>query len=721
MFKREEAFILRDENFKTVYRTGKDNLYTDFYSKALSLSVKYSRAVGYFSAELLSMNIKGLSRLISSKGKMNLLIGHPLSPEEFDAVKQGMKLQVYSSELGEKLEHLLLKEREKYPKLEILTWLIANGNLEVKFALRKAGMYHEKIGIFEDEEENKVVFCGSANETPHGMLSSLNAESITVYKSWETQIFDAYATEFIDGFDRLWNNEDEDTITLAVPSKTYEDVSKKYVPNQTAILSFIEFEDEIENNELTRLKQSPMIPSKIGDKEFSIYLHQKNALKSWQANSYKGIFKLATGSGKTITSIYGAVKLYEAKQKKNQKLFLIIAVPYVELAEQWIEILDLFNISAHRCFNNKSSWYDRLKNQVNTFNLGSIDFVCAVVVNRTLSSVDFQELVNGVESSFLMIIGDECHNHGSKLLNDSLPNAYYRIGLSATPFRSDEDEVDSPFPDDAKKRIISYYGDICCEYSLGDAINDGVLTPYKYHIIPVYLTQEEQDKYEEISFQISQILIRKNGSGLSTQDRENLTRYCGLRSRLLGSAANKLESLKELTSKIEKSERTHSLFYSGEGSFFNSDNSQEKRVIDEVATVLTSNEWKVSKFTSGVNKKDRSNIMSAFKDETVEGLIAMKVLDEGIDVPACKTAYILASTKNPRQYVQRRGRILRKAPNKKSATIYDFVVLPINDSPSSKRLKLSEAERVNDFALLALNKFDIEQKIDKYGLSYDIF
>jgi superfamily II DNA or RNA helicase len=294
------------------------------------------------------------------------------------------------------------------------------------------------------------------------------------------------------------------------------------------------------------------------------------------------------------------------------------------------------------------------------------------------------------------------------------------MGLSATPFRSDDDEIDSPFPNDAKQRLLSYYGDIVATYGLDDAIHDGVLTPYEYHIIPVYLTVEEQEQYEELSHKITKLMLKLQSSGLNQQNRESLTKFCGQRSRLLGSAQNKLIKLSELTAHVNDEQKSHTLFYAGEGKPFCAHDADDSKVIDKVSKVLNDNGWKTSQFTGDVSRGKRKFLMSAFKDKTINALIAMKVLDEGIDVPACQTAYILASTKNPRQYVQRRGRILRKSENKHLSIIYDFVVLPANDSSASKKLKLSEAERINDFALLAVNKLEIEQLIDEHGLTYDL-
>lgn len=710
---------LRSLALKNVYRTGKDDLYNDFYKKALSVSTSYDRAVGYFSSEILSMSLKGLSNLIQSNGSMRLIIGHPLTNDEFNAVKHGIALKDLISNFSSKLEEMLLENNEKNNRLKLLSWLIASGKVEIKFALRRAGMYHEKIGIFRDSDNNSVVFQGSANETPHGMVSTLNAESISVYKSWDEQIYDAYGKEFVQGFNRLWMNQEIDILTVDVPSATYEKVAANTPTSPFNAIDLMDEEDALDFNENLTISPEPFIPETIGGKTFYVYEHQKKALSDWKANNYKGILKLATGSGKTITSIYGAVKIYQALRKRDQKMFLVVAVPYIELAIQWVDNLRIFGIHPHECFESRNKWIESFENQINFFNVGILDFCAAIVVNKTLSSPFFSGLLAKIDPNNIFIIGDECHNHGSKKINDALPAAQFRMGLSATPFRSDDDEIDSPFPNEAKKRILEYYGEIVATYGLGDAINDGVLTPYEYFIVPVYLTSAEQEIFEELSDKISKLIIKQKQSGLTKEEKDLLTTNCSKRSRLLGGAKNKLTTLKELTANVAYEEKQHTLFYSGEGTAGIVDPTDEERNIDKVTKILRDNGWKTSQFTGEISGRERKVLMSAFKEQGIDALVAMKVLDEGIDVPACKTAYILASTKNPRQYVQRRGRILRKSPGKSIAKIFDFVVLPINSNSASERLKISEMERINDFALLAENKMQIEKLIQEHGLSYD--
>ena len=723
---------LKSLNLKHVYRTGDDDLFHDFYKSVLFKSVKYDRAVGYFSSSILAANLSGLGSIIKSNGKMRLIIGHPLERDEFEAIRYAVTSptslsQKYTNTL---LEWISSEKDVSLKRLELLAILIASGRLEIKFAFRKAGMYHEKIGIVYDSDGDIVVFQGSANETPSGMFEHLNAESISVYKSWEHELFDAYGQVYQSGFEKLWNSEQKNTFVVDIGSEFYSKVTE-YVENnpnlqKISLLDIEGIEQQISQYETEQITESaettPHVPVYLNGYKFNIKEHQKIALNKWRANGFTGILKLATGSGKTITSIYGAVKVYEKLKSQSRGLCLVIAVPYIELANQWIENLLDFGIYSHKCYNTKNSWLPIVDEAIATFNAGLKDFICLVVVNRTLVSDDFQKILSSVNPKSMMFIGDECHNHGSNKINSLLTDSDFKMGLSATPFRSDDDEIDSMFPNISRKNLVSYYGDIVAEYGLGDAIHDEILTPYDYHLVPVYLTEKEQSIFEDLSEKITSIITNSSGF-LTNNDRDKLTIFCGQRSRLLGSASDKINKLDELSLSIPESMRNLTLFYAGEGKpFQQDDDTLDCKVIDQVTNVLFKNGWKTSKFTSEINSPDRKKAMESFKDKAIQGLVAMKVLDEGIDVPACQTAVILSSTRNPRQYVQRRGRVLRRFPNKTKAIIYDFIVLPNSNfnHPVSKKLILAEMERVNDFLQLADNKLQVEEQLDQLGLYYEI-
>ncbi|MCA0936672.1 DEAD/DEAH box helicase family protein [Vibrio alginolyticus] len=708
---------------KTKYDSDEDDILKSFYIPLLTHACQYDRAVGYFSSEVLSSAAEGLERFILAGGKMRLIIGDPLSDSEYEAVMKGVvnPIETRSAQLSQ----LLLEATDR--KLRLLTYLVANQQLEIRFAFTHQGMFHKKVGIFTQEGE-RVVFSGSANETLAG-LSKYNSEEISVFFSWRNSFSD-YGQIEVDDFEALWEDRKKRARVVDLHSDTYKKIKdgvdidklqKELFPDSHSVhskLPFFSYSFPKSEQTLVSLDIDPKVPRKplvVMGKPFSLFSHQIGAIESWRQAGYQGLFKLATGSGKTFTSISALVELYEERLKNNQPTFCIISVPYVELANQWVRELSTFNIAPVQCYEKSEKWIVTLDKKILRFRGGNLDFVCVVVVNKTMSSDVFQTKISKISTENMIFIGDECHHLGSQGYFDALPHAQHRIGLSATPFRSEEDEVEgTPFPDTVKQNLLSYFKGIVSEYSLSDAIRDGILAPYRYDLVPVYLTENEQDKYEEYSDKIQKMILKAQAGSLSSDEKLMLTTWCGARARLLATCEGKLPSLIGYLRQHPKLKLAHSLVYAGEGT------SPENEIpyIIRVTNRLHEFGCKVAKFTSQESSSERRRIMDNFKNQHIDSLVAMKVLDEGIDVPVCQSAFILASTRNPRQYVQRRGRVLRRAAGKSVALIVDFVVLPLPgiNNHFSQNLRRAELERVNDFKRTAINSEEIEKRITELGI-----
>lgn len=708
---------------KTKYDSDEDNILSTFHVPLLAHAKRYDRAVGYFSSDVLASAAEGFEKFIQSDGKMRLIIGDPLSDNEYEAVMTGASnpARIRSIELSE----LLLKTKDS--KLRILTYLVANQQLEIKFAFTHKGMFHKKVGIFYQDEE-VVVFSGSANETLAG-LSRYNSEEISVFFSWRDSFVD-YGQVEVDNFNSLWDNKKKRVRVISLDSDAYQKIQAGVdvkqlrkelfgairLPSKEKIFftySFSKSEQWLARPNIeTKL---PRIPLMIKGKPFELFPHQIDAIQSWVKSDYQGLFKLATGSGKTFTSISALVELYEQRHKQQLPTFVVISVPYIELANQWVEELYPFNITPVKCYESSQQWLATLDKKILRFRTKVLNFVCIVVVNKTMSSDLFQSKLSKISLDDMLLIGDECHHFGSQGLFDSLPQCKFRIGLSATPFRSEDDEIEgSPFPDTVKQNLISYFHGIVSEYSLSDAIKDGILTPYRYDLVPVYLDDEEQELYEEYSARIQRMILKSKNSFLTTEERLILTSLCGTRSRLLATCRGKLPALINYIRQYPDLPLKHSLIYVGEGQAMDDD----VPYITRVTNCLHEHGCRVAKFTSVESSHERRQIMNNFKNQNIDSLVAMKVLDEGIDVPVCRSAFILASTRNPRQYVQRRGRVLRKSEGKSEALIVDFVVLPsqgvINNT--SQNLRRAELKRIDDFKLTALNPNEVDKRVIELGI-----
>ena len=716
--------MLRELSYKGVYKSDRDHILEDFYFPTLSVATRYDRAVGFFSASTISYAAQALSVFVKRGGQIRLILGAFSQREDLEAIKQGYREKEIADKIGDKLLSMISNVSDELfqNRFDTLSWLVAHGRLDVKIALRERGMYHDKVGVITDEAGDQVVFSGSANESTHALLPTYNYESINVFRSWVPEHAE-FCDPHIESFERLWKNESSGTAVIDIPAAVRDKLisvvqSLDYTPDP-------EIEAAIATRILTRIGSAisttsgkPSEPATINSQPFKMRGHQIAALSAWKAKGdFQGTFDLATGAGKTITAIHAIVKLSE----KIDGLACVIAAPYQNLADQWVDILSTFNIYPVKCYISRVHWEDKLRIMVHELSMRSRSFGAIVVVNRTLKSPEFQACLSKIKGDRLLWVGDECHHHTSKAYEGFLPeHARFRIGLSATP----EHYLD----EERNERLNEFYGDIVSRYTLRQAIEDKVLTPYVYYPHLVELTEAEAEEFVDLSEQIGRIIARQNGK--PREMTPQLTSLVMRRARLIGSAANKLPTLQAVLAGEQPTQ--HTLFYCGDGTVETDegeDTSEEsnalgKRQIEAVSTMLHRMSWGVSRFTSRESRKDRDKILENFRLGLINAMVAIRCLDEGIDVPACSTAYILASSRDPRQFVQRRGRILRRSPGKDRALIHDFiVVLPQDfdtDSEYAKRLIQSELGRVAEFSSLSENRFEAYETLAPILKRYDL-
>lgn len=713
--------MLRRISFQAVYKSDLDNILEDFYIPALSVADSYDRAVGYFSASTISYAAQALSVFVKNGGQVRLILGAFTDEQDLEAIKQGYREKEISEAIGAELLSKIanVSDEQFQNRFDTLAWLVAYGRLDVKIALRARGMYHDKVGIISDPDGDRIVFSGSANESTHALLPAYNYESINVFPSWRPELAD-YVEPHVDSFERLWRNESPATAVIDIPAAVQERLIKigralDYMPDpeiEAAVAARIRAKVGGVSSTVT---VKPQLPKTIGGQPFRMRDHQTAALEAWRAKGdFQGVFDLATGAGKTITSIYGVVKMAEA----IDGLACVIAVPYQNLADQWVDILSVFNIYPVRCYVSRAQWQEKLQTVVHELVMGSRKFAAIIVVNRTLKSPEFQECLKRISGKRLLWIGDECHHHTSAAFEGFLPeHARYRIGLSATP----EHYLD----EERNERLSGYYGDIVYSYTLKQAIEDKVLTPYSYFPHIVTLTETEAEEFIGLSEQIGRLAARER-SGRPSGSNTQLTALLMRRARLVGAAADKLPALETAIEDCDPTQ--HTLFYCGDGSVETDEDDESggaaQRQIEVVSELLHRRSWDVSRFTSRESRKERDAILENFRLGIIDAMVAIRCLDEGIDVPACSTAYILASSRDPRQFVQRRGRILRRSPGKEMAAIHDFVVIlpegAEDESDYAKRLIRSELARVAEFSSLSENRFEAYEVLAPVLRTYDL-
>ena len=658
---------LQELDLQCEYRSDQTNTVTDFYVPCLGVSREYWRAVGYFTSQGLALAARGLSSFLQNEGKMRLVASPVLTEDDILAIQQGYiaRESVIEKAIIRQLDEDFTEIVEH--RLKCLAWLIAEKRLDIKIAIpselspnNRGAIYHEKIGIFIDGDGNTVAFTGSQNETVGGLLT--NFESIDVYWAWADP--HQRVQRKVDNFKRLWNNSTPKLSVLDFPVAAQQKLLE-YKPTTPPHLDPETLMDELFTKEPD--VSHPYRPKAIDlPPNLKLRDYQQEAINAWFENDCHGFLEMATGSGKTITALSALVRL--AKEKK--RLFILIACPFQHLVEQWDKEASQFGFRSIFAYQSQRTWVDRLNEALIDFNLGSLQIVCTITTHDTFISDVMQQTLTRLQGD-AVLVADEAHHLGATKSRQNLPDLFnHRLGLSATP--------DRWFDPEGTEALRAYFGETVYEFPLAQAIETGYLCPYSYHPHLVELTEGELHEYEVLTAKIAKLYARKNDDEVTEKLLEALLRQ---RADLLNKAENKLPMLKQLVGN-QSEPLHHALFYCAPGQ------------IDEVIPMLGHElGLRVHCFTAEESTEERRSLLERFASGSLQGLVAMKCLDEGVDVPGTQSAYILASSSNPREFIQRRGRILRSAPGKVEAKIYDLIAVPSLDTEAIKASSLFETER----------------------------
>ena len=726
---------LQNIEIKSEYRTLQDNIIKHFFIPLLSQAVCYKRSVGFFSSSALIKFSEGICKFVENKGKIFLVASPYLSDMDIEAMKTGYERRETI------IENALLRELKEpcsnfeEERLNLLANLIADGTLDIKIAFTQSGMYHEKLGIIEDSDGNYVAFSGSLNESANALEK--NYEAIDVFCSWNED--NSRAANKKIAFEKIWNDTDENLRTIDFP-KLKEEITRRYrkyppkfnMDEMETVYAIpapkrLEIHDSASEYSFSdRKKNIPAMPAWL-----KLHEYQSEAIDKWVEQNYCGIFDMATGTGKTLTGLSALTRLYE--DKTPEKLFTIIVCPYQHLVEQWVEDIQAFNIEPIIGFSSspQKDWKDKLRFSIIDIQLKNRNknFFCFICTNATFSSKFVQEQLSRIRVPKLLLI-DEAHNFGALSLSKLLFDSYqYRIGLSATINRHGDEE--------GTEKLFDFFGEKCIEYDIERAIKEKKLTPYKYFPVLVYLDEEELINYKQLTKEIkNNLIIDKKGKNRLTEYGKILAMQ---RSRIVAGTHAKIPMLREKI--LPYKTDSHILVYCGattnlvESSDLTQVDELEERQIIIISKML-GNELGIRNhhFTSNEKIKERKELKDRFSNGDLQALVAIKCLDEGVNIPKIKTAFILASTTNPKEYIQRRGRVLRLSEGKEFAEIYDFITLPyplenvasltayqVNEVKSLVKRELLRAE---EFSRISMNWTESESILseirDVYGVNEDV-
>lgn len=622
---------LRDLNLASSYRTGTANFVHDFVAPCLAHSRRYDRGVGYFSSSWINVVGRPLNDFWARGGIARVVASPALAPRDYETLK----------------DLTLRANTESDLPLSSLGQLLKSTKVELRLARLRAGgsgIYHEKVGIFSDDHDF-VAFSGSLNETYNAFLR--NYELIHVFCSWRERE-QLIALEIKTHFTSLWNN--THAVVEVKPFAQALDWVNQAVHAQTA-----EVDDPENGSDPTDPRDSmseASVPPPLGPPQgLHLRPHQIAAVTAWLDGRMQGILQMATGSGKTIAALTAAALL----ANRAPQLLIVVTCPFTHLVDQWESESAKFGFTPIKCYGSYRSWIQELSRLLGLLSRGSLRFVLTVVTHSTFEGDKFQAAIRAYEGPAL-IIGDEVHGLATPSQLRTLSQGHdfrYRMGLSATPQRH--------FDDGSTSALFAYFGPVVFEFNLREALKEGVLVPYSYFPEIVQLTEDERGAYLEISRRLAS---QMGSGGLRNNPQVSLLLF--RRARLIAGAQNKLIHLRKLIEEDQKENGplSHTLIYCGDGTVetdTDDPNPDERRYIGEVADMLgVGFGIRCSIYVAETKLKDRIRMHTQLATREIQAIAAIRCLDEGVDIPSVRTAYILASSRNPRQFIQRRGRVLRR-------------------------------------------------------------
>lgn len=660
----------RNIDIKRSYTSyGDNNIVDSFLLPLLQNAILYKRSVGFFSSNVLKVIADGITSLVRKNGHIQLVASPNLSREDIYAIQLGYEernkkiedvaKQDFSSALSElNDEHLIILEQ-----------LVAEGFLDIKIAVtERYGIYHDKFGILEDSDHNVVVFFGSANSSQSAYKD--NYEKIRTLCNWNSYDSDEVENE-IEEFDKLWNNTNSHL-------KVYDFCECA----QNNILKEIEYRQ-------TQKKETNPI---------QLRNYQQKAIDAWIENNYRGFFVMATGTGKTWTAIYAAKTLFE-----KHPALMVISAPYKHLIKQWEEdIRKVFNNATIILVSSENPiWEEQITNAIIHHKYDPKEQIIIISTIKSFNSIKFEKTIQKSTSEKLLIV-DEAHRFTQR--NDEIKDQYkYMLGLSATPY-SGKTAI-------AGKELMNFFGGQVFDLPIETALKLGYLVPYHYYPVFVYATPDEEDHFNQVNRKIASC-FDSQGNCINIDLLHKLRRE---KIRIIGMAENKIIQLPYVVDTL--GQKDHLVVYCGDGRLFYDDSQERKRHITVVKQILYENHYKPSQFTADEDMNTRMKLVNSFNNGDITALAAIRCLDEGINIPSIRTAVILTSNDDYREFVQRRGRILRLYKGKDSAVIIDFVVLPSRDMKSWAQI---EFRRFWEYARLSLEWEKLKPQVLDYLYHYDI-
>ena len=682
---------------KSSYDSDDDDILNDFYNPVLANSVEYCRLAGFFSSAALAVAARGIRGLLKNNGKMKLVAGAILKKEDIDAIRDGFEKPEEVIKRAAINDIDSIEDEFVRNHVMALGWLIAKQKLEIRIAIvedkngipldaesiLKHGIFHQKVGIFTDIDGEKISFSGSVNETAKAW--SENIEEFKVFRDWVEAEYEHFLSDY-KKFNKYWNGNSQRVKIIDAPHAIKERLI------------------QMAPDTLDELKLEPT--KTVSKMTVEPWSHQEKSINKLKNNSYRGIFKMATGTGKTYTALLGLEQYFKDVKKYRNRILII--VPQHNLVEQWIEDLREFTLTNDfvLSYDSKEPQKDKIDTRKIWKSKLNKDDNLNIYLVITIDSIKNFKPFKIYAPDF--IIGDEVHSYGTEIrsgvLKKTLNSVKCRLGLSATPERY--------YDPDGTERVLDYFGLIIYEYGIKEAQEDRILSKYNYYPFLVELTPQEEKDIEELTKRLGKEIAIDFKKQISEKEKvlpTSAKRIMQERAKIIKKAENKLNALRQILDE-NKGKLKQCIVYC-----------EDTEQLDAVQCVF--DDLKIDSYVKYHSKiLNRQEALNLFKKKNCNFILSMHCLDQGIDIPSCESLILLSSSGNPREYIQRRGRVLRNPPNKIKPVvkIFDIFAFPQGLEEMYRGLVMTQLVRAWEFISCSQNP-EAKMKLEKILNAYSIY
>lgn len=655
---------LSDYSYPEILNLSPDIIGSHFIQDLFKRSVRADILISSFSLSALRIGAEGLSQLVLNGGKVRWIIPPVLSKDELRAIvgpKRAISQDCHVQSVDQ-LKKLIISET-----LFALEMLVSKSVFEFRVLGHTSGEKHKKklplpeFAVFRDFVGNILSYRTSSSENKKGHEKPV---SLKIYNSWHP-IFGLLADEDAEKFDILWDGRNYE-YSVCDPETASNNKLIRLRPNEKPFLNIKSEQPDLPVSGLFRSFGGKGVRPSFPDNTICPKFFEDVCIK-WFSMGCNGILEMPPGACDVQTALGLAIKAFEV----DERLALIVSVPYPHLVHRWEQEARKFGFRVLAASVEKGTWKGELKRSFKDFNSGLIDSFAVIVCNEIFFTNGFNEVVSSIDGPSMFLLDGGMHEVISLDASMIPENISFRLAKSSFPFRLAESSV--------KKRIKELFGDSLFPFDLKGSIGNS-LRKFEYYPHFIFL---DSNKF------------------FKNQGYDGLTVPVECK-KLLGRIMGDSGYIENAVFSCDKEYVNDMMHFAG---------------WESGLTVIDISGGS----DSLVDKENLKQTLEEFSSGSVQALVCSEYLEQCHDIPCVHTAFFLTSEIDPAAFFESRCRVLLSSGNEKTSIIHDLIVLSVDSLNNQENLENKIMSVLNVFAECAENSGEAMDAISALKSFDDVY